>query len=79
MLIEGVKAKTSKSLSPICWFFSKAFDSVQRENWKDSHSLWYSSRNCISIMLYKNTRSLVRSPDVTDFYDMKAWILQGDK
>jgi len=33
----------------------------------------------VIMMLYKNTRSLVRLPDGdTDFFDIKAGVLQGD-
>ena len=79
-IIEGVKAK---SLPATLLFvdFSKAFDSVHREKMeKILFSYGIPKETVTAIMiLYKNTKSMVRSPDGdTEFFDILAGVLQGD-
>ena len=79
-LLEGV---TAKNLPATLLFidFSKAFDSIHRGRMKDvllAYGIPNETVNSI-MMLYKNTRSLVRSPDGdTSFFDITAGVLQGD-
>ena len=79
-IIEGVKAK---NLPATLLFidFSKAFDSIHRGKMKDillAYGIPHETVNGI-MMLYKDTRSLVRSPDGdTSFFDITAGVLQGD-
>ena len=61
--------------------FSKAFDSIHRGKMEEIlHAYGIPSRIVQAVMmLYKNTRSLVRSPDGdTDFFEILAGVLQGD-
>ena len=79
-IIEGVK---NKNLPAVLVFidFSKAFDSIHREKMKEiliAYGIPGETVNAI-MMLYRNTRSMVRSPDGdTDFFDIIAGVLQGD-
>ena len=61
--------------------FSKAFDSIHRGKMKEillAYGIPEETVNAI-MMLYRNTRSMVRSPDGdTDFFDIIAGELQGD-
>ena len=61
--------------------FSKAFDSIHRGKMKEillAYGIPEETVNAI-MMLYRNTRSMVRSPDGdTDFFDIIAGVLQGD-
>jgi hypothetical protein len=79
-IIEGVK---NKNLPAVLVFidFSKAFDSIHREKMKEiliAYGIPGETVNAIMI-LYSNTRSMVRSPDGdTDFFNITAGVLQGD-
>ena len=79
-ILEGVHAK---NLPATFLFidFSRAFDSIHRGRMNDillAYGLPKETVNGI-MMLYKNTRSLVRSPDGdTSFFDITAGVLQGD-
>ena len=79
-IIEGVRAK---NLEAVLLFvkFSKAFDSIHRGKMEQillAYGIPKETVNAI-MMLYKNTRAEVRSPDGhTDFLDILAGVLQGD-
>ena len=79
-IIEGVK---SKNLTATLLFvdFSKAFDSIHRGQMQKILLAYGIPDETVSaiMMLYKNTKSLVRSPDGdTDFFEILAGVLQGD-
>ena len=79
-LLEGVNAK--KLPATLLFIdFSKAFDSIHRGRMKDillAYGIPCETVNAI-MMLYKDTRCLVRSPDGdTSFFDIVAGVLQGD-
>ena len=79
-IIEGVKAK---NIPAILLFidFSKAFDSIDRAKMRSiiiHYGIPEETVNAI-MMLYKNTRSMVRSPDGdTPFFKITTGVLQGD-
>ena len=80
-ILEGVK---SKNLPATLLFidFSQAFDSINREKMKDILIIYGIPTEIINaiLMLYKNTRSMVRSPDGdTHFFDITAGVLRRDK
>ena len=61
--------------------FSKAFDSIDRTKIKQILLAYGIPEETVSaiMMLYKNTKSMVRSPDGdTDFFDITKGVLQGD-
>ena len=73
----------SKNLKAILLFidFSKAFDSVHRGKLEEIMLAYGIPKEIVDAitMLYKNTKSMVRSPDGdTDFFDVVAGVLQGD-
>ena len=79
-IIEGVRAR---KLNAVLLFvdFSKAFDSIHRGKMEEILHAYGLPRETVSaiMMLYKNTRAKVRSPDGdTDFFDILAGVLQGD-
>lgn len=79
-ILEGVR---QKKLSATLLFidFKKAFDSVHREKLAEILLSYGVPEEIVSaiMMLYINTRSMVRSPDGdTDFFDVTAGVLQGD-
>ena len=79
-ILEGVYAK---NLPATLLFidFSKAFDSIHRGRMNDILLAYGIPKEKVNgiMMLYKNTRSLVRSPDGdTSFFDITAGVLQGD-
>ena len=79
-ILEGTKAK---NLPATLLFidFSKAFDSIHRGRMREillAYGIPCETVNGI-MMLYKNTRSMVRSPDGdTMFFDITAGVLQRD-
>ena len=80
-ILEGVK---SKNLPPTLLFidFSQAFDSIYREKMKDILIIYSIPTEIINVilMLYKNTRSMVRLPDGdTPFFDITTGVLHRDK
>jgi hypothetical protein len=79
-ILEGVK---SKNLPATLLFidFSKAFDSIHREKMSKILLAYGIPKETVDaiMMLYRNTRSMVRSPDGdTEFFDIIAGVLQGD-
>ena len=79
-ILEGVK---SKNLPATLLFidFSKAFDSINRENMKDILIIYGIPTEIVNsiFMLYKKTCSMVRSPDGdTPFFNITTVVLQGD-
>ena len=79
-ILEGVRAK---NLSSTILFvdFAKAFDSIRRGKMEQillTYSLPKETVTAI-IILYKNTKVKVRSPDEdTDYFDIVAGVLQED-
>ena len=84
-LFEGVK---SLNLPAVLLFvnFSKAFDSIDRKNMKHTLKNYGISAETVKamallciMMLYMNTRYMVRSPDGdTQFFEITTGVLQGD-
>ena len=61
--------------------FSKAFDSIHREKMEQKLLTYVIPKETVTamIMLYRNTKVKVCSPDRdTDFFDIVAGVLQGD-
>ncbi|CAH1277215.1 Hypp9511 [Branchiostoma lanceolatum] len=61
--------------------FSKAFDSLHREKLAEILTAYGVPKETVDavMMLYKDTKSMVRSPDGdTDFFHIHAGVLQGD-
>ena len=79
-IIEGVQAKNLDA-AIVFIDFAKAFDSVHRGKLQQillAYGIPSETVDAI-MMLYKNTRSMVRSPDGdTAFFDILAGVLQGD-
>ena len=79
-ILEGVYAKKLPA-TPLFIDFSKAFDSIHRGRMNDILLAYGIPNETVNeiMMLYKNTRSLVRSPDGdTSFFYITAGVLQGD-
>ena len=79
-IFEGVRAR---NLQAVLLFvdFSKAFDSIHRGKMEQILLAYGIPKETVDtiMMLYKNTRAKVRSPDGdTDFFDILAGVLQGD-
>ena len=79
-ILEGIK-DNNLPLTLLFIDFSKAFDTINREMMKIDlikYGLPSETVNAI-IILYKNTRSMVRSPDGdTSFFEITTGVLQGD-
>ena len=79
-ILEGVHAKNL----PVTFLFidfCKAFDSIHCGRMNDILLAYGIPKETVNgiMMLYKNTRSLVQSPDGdTSFFDITAGVLQGD-
>ena len=76
-ILEGVK---SKNLPATLLFidFSQDFDSINREKMKDILIIYGIPTEIVNaiLTLYKNTRSMVRSPDDdTPFFDITTGVL----
>ena len=80
-ILEGVKSKFL--LATLLFIdFSLAFDSINREKMKYILIIYGIPTEIINyiLMLYKNTRSMVRSSDgETPFFDITTGVLHGDK
>ena len=79
-ILEGVHAKNLE-VTLLFVDFSKAFDSIHRGNMEQILIAYGPSKETVAviIMLYKNTKVKVSSPDGdTDFFDIVAGVLQGD-
>ena len=79
-ILEGVKSK-NLPLTLLFIDFSKAFDSIHRGKMKEILLAYGIPKETVDaiMILYQNTRSMVRSPDGdTDFFDITAGVLQGD-
>ena len=79
-IIEGVKAR---NLPAVLLFvdFSKAFDSIHRGKMEEILKAYGIPDETVTaiMMLYKNTRARVKSPDGdTEYFDVVAGVLQGD-
>ena len=79
-LIEEIK---DKNISAVLLFidFRKAFDSIHRRKMENILTAYGIPEETIKaiMMLYKNTKAKVRSPDGdTDFFEILAGVLQGD-
>ena len=79
-IIEGVR---SRNLQAVLLFvdFSKAFDSIHRGKMEQIPLAYGIPKETVDaiMMLYKNTKAKVRSPDGdTEFFDILAGVLQGD-
>ena len=79
-LIEGVKAKNIPAVM-IFVDFTKAFDTIHRGKLQEILLAYGIPTEIVLaiMMLYKNTTSMVRSPDGdTDFFQILAGVRQGD-
>ena len=79
-ILEGVNSK-NLPLTLLFIDFSKAFDSIHRGKMKEILLAYGIPKETVDaiMILYQNTRSMVRSPDGdTDFFDITAGVLQGD-
>ena len=79
-ILEGVYAKNLPA-TRLFIDFSKAFDSIHRGRMNDILLAYGIPKEMVNgmMMLYKNTRSMVRSPDGdTSFFDITAGALQGN-
>ena len=79
-ILEGVKSK-NLPLTLLFIDFSKAFDSIKRNKMEQILQIYGIPTETIEaiMMLYRNTRSMVRSPDGdTAFFEINTGVLQGD-
>ena len=79
-ILKGVR---SKNLHATILFvdFTKAFDSIHRGKMEQILLVYGQPKKTITtiMMLYRNTKVKVRSPDgETDYFDIVAGVLQGD-
>ena len=79
-IIEGVKARQIPATLLLA-DFSKVFDSVHRWNMEKILLAYGIPKEIVTaiMILYKNTKSIVRSPDGdTEFFDVLVGLLQSD-
>jgi len=79
-IIEGVRAKNLEA-TLLFVDFSKAFDSIHRGKMEQILLAYGLPKETVAaiMMLYKDTKAMVRSPDGdTDFFGIAAGVLQGD-
>ena len=79
-ILEGVKSK-NLPLTLLFIDFSKAFDSIKRNKMEQILQIYGIPTETIEaiMMLYRNTRSMVRSPNGdTAFFEITTGVLQGD-
>ena len=79
-ILEGVRAKNL--LATLLFVdFTKAFDSIHRGKMEQILPAYSLPKETIAVImiLYKNTKVKVRSPDGdTEYFDIVAGVLQGD-
>ena len=77
-ILEGVKAK-NLPLTLLFIDFSKAFDTIYRTKYERNTFKVPEETVCAIMMTYKNTRSMVCSPDGdTPYFGITTGVLQGD-
>ena len=79
-IIEGVRAKNLQA-TLLFVDFRKAFDSIHRGKMEKILLVYDLPKETVAaiMILYRNTKGKVRSPDGdTDYFDIVAWVLQGD-
>ena len=79
-ILEGVRAKNLQA-TLLFVDFTKAFDSIHREKMEQILLAYGLPEETVAaiMILYKNTKVKVRSPDGdTDYFDIVAGVLQGD-
>ena len=79
-ILEGVKSK-NLPLTLLFIDFSKSFDSIKRNKMEQILQIYGIPTETIEaiMMLYRNTRSMVRSPDSnTTFFEITTGVLKGD-
>ena len=79
-ILEGIRAKYLEA-TILFVDFSKAFDSIHREKMEQILLAYGLPKETVGaiMMLYKNTKVKVHSPDGdTDYFDIIADVLQGD-
>ena len=79
-ILEGVRAKNLEA-TILLVNFAKAFDSIHKGKMKQILLAYGLPKETVSVimMLYRNTKVKVRSPDGdTDYFDIVAGVLQGD-
>ena len=79
-ILEGVRAKNLEA-TILFVDFTKVFDSIHRGNMEQILLAYGLTKETVTaiMMLYRNTKVKVRSPDgYTDYFDNVAGVLQGD-
>ena len=79
-ILEGIQAKNLVALISFV-DFTKTYDSIHRGKMEQILLVYGLHKETITaiMMLYKNTKVKVRSPDDdTDYFDIVAGVLQGD-
>ena len=79
-ILEGIRAKTLEA-TILFVDFTKAFDFIHRGKMEQILLAYGQPKETVAVimMLYTNTKVIVRSPDGdTDYFDILAGVLQGD-
>ena len=79
-ILEGVRAK-NREATILFLDFTKAFDSIYRAKMEQILLAYGQPKETVTaiMILYRNTKVKVRSPDVdTDYFDIVAGLLQED-